>query len=403
MARTKPRPKRQSEILTGREEKLRRADTTSRKGDPVKDFTVTLLDIDSAIKYYFDNVIIPRVEENGEFIPVPVIYGSAEKWKMVRRDGYYRDARGTILAPIIMFKRTSIARNDNIPVDKLDANAPRLFYTFKKKYSQRNKYDKFSVLSGGEPEEEFYHVVIPDYVTISYEAIIWTEYIEQLNHLVEAINYSEGAYWGEKERFKFKVRIDDFSTETELGADEDRLVRANFTMTATGYLVPDTINKQLAAQAPNMKKTFSTRQIVISEHVDNTEIFDATPEQVEHIVSEEDTNIGRATFDMGHFNDIWWYLSNVSYRTTFNNSGSYEGDTGTSVSVFVDTAAATPPPFFPDQTDEDFIFFVNGQYIEHDVITILQSGNNFVAQFDEAGLGFELDDQDEVIVWGRFA
>ena len=49
---------------------LNRGFLYSRKKDDVKNPEVTLLDIDSAITFYFDNVIKPSVEDNGENIKV---------------------------------------------------------------------------------------------------------------------------------------------------------------------------------------------------------------------------------------------------------------------------------------------------------------------------------------------
>ena len=82
-----------------------RADQTSFKDDTVKPFSIGLEDLDWAIMYYFQNVIKPTVLQNGESIPVPVIYGSPEKWKSFQKDGYYRDLQGRIMAPLLMFKR----------------------------------------------------------------------------------------------------------------------------------------------------------------------------------------------------------------------------------------------------------------------------------------------------------
>ena len=63
-----PTPKTQFEIATGKEKPLNRGKVISRKTDKVKDFTITLRDIDFAIKYYFKNVIKPSVVENGIII-----------------------------------------------------------------------------------------------------------------------------------------------------------------------------------------------------------------------------------------------------------------------------------------------------------------------------------------------
>ena len=44
-----------------------------------------------------------------------------------------------------------------------------------------------------------------DYVTLTYSCIIQTYYVEQLNKIIEAINYASDSYWGNPERFKFKA------------------------------------------------------------------------------------------------------------------------------------------------------------------------------------------------------
>ena len=92
---------------------------------------------------------------------------------------------------MIVFKRTGMSRDDNIPIDKLDANDPNLFYSFEKKFTQHNRYDKFSVQQNLSPNKEYYNVKISDYVQLSYEFTIWTSYIEQMNKIVEKINYSD--------------------------------------------------------------------------------------------------------------------------------------------------------------------------------------------------------------------
>jgi len=107
------------------------------KKDKVKNITVTLKDIDSAVIYYLENVVKPSVEDNGENVKVPILYGSVERWKSIKRDGYLRDKKNKIITPAILFKRTTLDVNKNIPQDKLDANNPHMFYTFEKKFSNK--------------------------------------------------------------------------------------------------------------------------------------------------------------------------------------------------------------------------------------------------------------------------
>jgi hypothetical protein len=210
----------------------------SRTDDDIKTPSVTLMDMDSAIKFYFENIIKPSVEDNSENIKVPIMYSSPERWKAIKRDGFMRDKKRQIITPVITYRRTSIERDDMIPQDKLDANNPHLFYTFEKKFSQQNRYDNFTTQIGLLPQREYYNVAMPDYITLTYDFIIWTTYIEQMNKIVERINYSDGAYWGDPNKLRFRSRIDSFTDATEV-SDVERLVRTNFTVILKGYLLPE--------------------------------------------------------------------------------------------------------------------------------------------------------------------
>ena len=208
--------------------------------------------------YYFDNVIKPSVLVNGNRTNVPLIYGSPERWKSVQQDGFYRDKEGKIQTPLIMFKRDSVERRRDLG-NKIDANNPQLYYTFQERYSKKNTYDNFSVLQGRKPQKEMYTVVIPDYVTLTYTCTIWTDYVAQMNKLIEMINYTSNTYWGDPEKFKFNATIDSYNNQTELSQGEDRVVKTDFGLKIQGYLVPDTLNKHIIGA--NMRKSYS-RSIV---------------------------------------------------------------------------------------------------------------------------------------------
>ena len=93
---------------------------------------VKIIDVDTAIADYMSKVIIPDLEENGNLVKVPLIYGNAERWKTARKDGYLRDARGRIQIPLVMFKRNSIEKNESLPHFREVITMP-----FAKKYSAK--------------------------------------------------------------------------------------------------------------------------------------------------------------------------------------------------------------------------------------------------------------------------
>ena len=236
---------------------ISRALQTSFKGDNIKPFSIGIQDIDEAVFYYFENVIQPSVYQNEERLPVPIVYGSQEKWKSFQKDGYYRDQNGKIMAPLIMFKRDSIDKVRSIG-NKLDANNPHNYSVSQKKYDARNSYDNFKVLTNRIPEKQYYATVIPDYITITYSCIVFTYYVEQLNKIIESIEYASDAYWGDPERFKFKAMIDSFGFQTELVNNDERIVRSTFSIKLNGYIVPEILQKDI-----NSIKKFSDKTKLI--------------------------------------------------------------------------------------------------------------------------------------------
>jgi hypothetical protein len=192
------------------------------------DFHLGLQNIDEAIFYYFEHVIKPSILSNGDHIDVPVIYGSGERWKLAQKDGFYRDKGGKVQTPLVMLKRESIEKRRDLG-NKLDANNPQLYITHQEKFTNKNSYDRLSLINNRIPQKEFSAVVMPDYVNLTYSGMIWTDYISQLNRIIEAVNYSSDSYWGDPEKFKFMAGIDSFNNINELSNDDGRIVRANFT------------------------------------------------------------------------------------------------------------------------------------------------------------------------------
>jgi hypothetical protein len=223
-------------------DKVNRGNQFSYKDDTVKPLSIGLEDLDWAIMYYFQNVIKPFVIQNGERIEVPIIYGAPEKWKSYQKDGFYRDLNGRIMAPLIAFKKNSIEKNRNL-TNKLDANNPHNIAVTGQRYSKQNAYSKFNILNNIKPEETLYASVVPDYLTITYDCVIFTYYNDQLNKIIEAVQYASDAYWGDPERFKFRAHIDSFPITNELSDNGERSVRSAFTIKLFGYIVPDTLQK----------------------------------------------------------------------------------------------------------------------------------------------------------------
>jgi hypothetical protein len=225
---------------------------------------VSLIDIDTTIAEYMSDVIIPTLEENGNVVKVPLIYGNAERWKNARKDGYLRDGRGKIQIPLIMFKRNSIDRDSSIQHFKEALSIPSY-----QKYSPKNRYEKFSLQVGAKPVYEVYNVRVPSYVTVTYEVMIWSSFTEHMNKIVEAYQYATDRYWGKDDGYKFRVRVDSFDTQQEVGEGTERIIRTTFTMVVHAYLLPETFN-----EIPTVEKVFSKKRIIFGVETDvNGDLF----------------------------------------------------------------------------------------------------------------------------------
>ena len=426
----------------------------------------------------------------------------------------------------------------------------------------------FNILNNRIPKKESYAVVMPDYVTLTYDFIIWTSYIEQMNKIVERVVYSDGAYWGDPDKMRFRTSVDTFTDATEIG-DTERLVRTNFTVSLRGYLLPEgnfdhrsTTQKFLSPK----KVVFGTEvDTIVNKTVgksgqfldgltsDSTSISSGTPSdslgviltfpltftqgtgvtltndgaeytggsRLDQTISigqdvattsnvtfnqvsassiaiddfsinstsvTGDLNVtgsvtttgnltvnGQATItgiltaqefhtefvsssiiftsgstkfgddtttDTHEFTgslDITGSLSMNSYNvteisndTTLADSNALALVTENAVKTYIDNqtddqqtylrkqfvkisttlvnsstasftaVTASAPAGMTGTTEHDFLFFINGQYMEHDAITIKQSGSLFQVEVDTDSIGYVLEASDEILAWGKF-
>lgn len=411
MSNNKPIPKTQREIAQSginpllNNGKSPSPDMTRReyqrtvKEDDVKQFSLGLKDIDETIFYYFNNVIRPSVVQNGVKKEVPLLYGSPERWKAVQKDGFYRDKNGKIQTPLIMFKRDSIQKNRSFG-NKLDANNPVNFGVFEKKFSKKNVYDRFSLLNNRDEVKEYYGVVMPDFVDIEYSCIIFTDYVEQMNKLVEAINFASDSYWGDPERFSFRAIIDSYTHTTELAQGADRSVKSTFTIKLLGHIVPDTIN----ATVQGMHKFYSKSAVNFGfEMVSNldTQTVTATPRGKSRFFDKASESLNLTTIEEPMTADQKAYVA--LQRIYSSNSSDITVNTGARTLIWVGRSFAPAPDGFPVPDKANFQVFINGMIVETDAIdSITESGGNLVVTFNST-LGFPIAQSDEYTIIGKIA
>jgi hypothetical protein len=371
----------------------------SFKNDDVKDVSIGLQDIDDAVLFYFEHIIKPTVIQNSNRIAVPIIYGSPERWKSIQADGFYRDAGGKLMVPIIMLKRETVTKNRNIG-NKLDGNKAHLYQVMGERYNSRNAYDKFDLLNNRIPSKQYYISPVPDYVTVTYNCIIFTDFVEQNNKIVEAVEFASDSYWGNPSRFKFRTSVDTFNTTTLLESGIDRAAKTSFTINLNGYIIPNTVNKDLAVAS---SKFYTKSQVVFTfETAESEEAFttagaSASPKSAMGAASAVDSyNVNVVTTQTVNI-DI-----NVLIYLETNNTRYAVGITA-NTATFSATFLTAPSPL-PSTSAANFTFFVNGQLVDVNSITsFIDNGNGTCTlTLSNAQLGYTLVSTDQVIAIGKF-
>ena len=350
---------------------MERKDTNRAKQLPIdKKYQkgVNLIDIDTTIAEYMSSTIVPDVEENGKKVKVPLIYGNAERWKNARKDGYLKDARGKIQIPMVMFKRNSIQRDESFQHFKDAAVMPSY-----QQYSAKNRYERFSLQNNVKPVMELYNVVVPDYVSITYEVMIWTSFTEHMNQIVEAFQYATDRYWGTEDKYKFRTRIDSFDNQQEVGAGSERIIRTTFTMNVNAYLLPEKFN-----ELPIIKKENSKKRVVFGVETDLT---------------------GNLFNQPSLYNEYAQVIDFVAVR-------------GSQMAEFVNTTTAkltgVKKPILPSELIGTFDIvnwfriYINGDFISPTLYTYTYNGVTNEIIFTFSGLAFALENVDEIAITGKF-
>ena len=240
---------------------VNRAEQIRRDDDIVKTPTVTIYDCDNAILSYLQDEVKPKLIENSQTIDVPVLFASGEKWVQVQKRGFMRDEKGKLMTPLISIRRSAVTERDTLKSLGVNQNPSGMGLVHYNKFTKVNKYDKFNVLQGTRPTRELFISPIPEYVDISYELMLWTQYTEQMNSLVEQLVPLSGFAWGTT--WKFISFLQDVSFETINSTGEDRLIRATIPLTTKGILLAES-----ELRKSNIQKQFAVKKITFANETE---------------------------------------------------------------------------------------------------------------------------------------
>jgi hypothetical protein len=378
---------------------LNRAMQTRRDDDVVRSQQRTVYDIDYAISYFIQNDIRPQITADAELIAVPVIFANGEKWDNVRRLGYLRDEKGMLQSPVIMLKRNSVAERD--AQRNLDVNRPQSANQLihKSKYNERNRYEDelFPIPTNQiQSSQQIYVVDIPKYVTVEYELLIWCDFTEQLNELIDQIMPYGRFSWG-NDGNKFPTSIGSISFETVNTIGEDRLVRATVPLTVQGTLLSAQENR-----LSTIRKMYSVKKLSFDTVVDVTaDLFSSTTIPSALISAQSFISAGGSVTVNNGGSTTTVDANTMAYLTQLTDQfATYQNAT----TVTIAAAAKINPTTLQTASKNEFNVYINGQYIDKIVYTWTPSDMNIQnIVFDTAALGYSIEPADLIVVNGRWA
>jgi len=262
-----------------------------------------LADIDRALFNLFDKKIGFTISSKQSSRAVPVIFAGAEKFAMVKNQPA-RDENGAFVLPMISIARTGIDQSENMgglgrgigqdsgdlviktrlssddrkyqaiknklnlknqtnvtaPVHETqrevieDGIARRTVGTRRAVGDNRNDKRQGDMLRGNLTDNiiEIITVPFPEFFSVKYEVVFWTQYQQQMNELLEQMISSYHAQGNQfridtEKGYWFVAFVDDALTANdnfEDYAEDERIIKYSFSITTTGYLVAPQHNGQ---------------------------------------------------------------------------------------------------------------------------------------------------------------
>ena len=109
---------------------------------------------------------------------------------------------------------------------------------------------------------------MPDFADITYEFVLWTNFIEQMNPLIEMFIEQGNKYWGNSEQYKFLSSIDTITDASEINQNGERFIKSTFSLTVSSYLLPEEINSVVTGKISNLQKKLTPSRVVFGTEID---------------------------------------------------------------------------------------------------------------------------------------
>ena len=168
-----------------------------------------------------------------------------------------------------MVKRTSLAFDENMPLS-FDMDVKGKFISVVRSsngWSKSNRYDRFAVVTGQKPVEEFVKTGMPDFITCNYTIVMMTSYMEQMNDLNTLMIEHLETYWGDQTSYRFVTSLGgDITNEEQMESQGERLIRNEFSMGVKGYMIPE-FTDNVFGKTAEMSRGFKPKKVSFSEKI----------------------------------------------------------------------------------------------------------------------------------------
>ena len=204
------------------------------------------------------------------------------------------------------------------------------------------------------------------------------------------------------------------STSFEISQREDGRAQVNTDWVVLGDLIAENVRAEnfiISSSTTYMTTSFSAGNTAFGDSYDDLHHFTGSV----HITGSFNIN-GTTAFTA------------ISNDTTLIDSSQSEVVTEHAIKTYVDTRdaylrkqyvksaasitvpstasftaiTASAPTELTATSEHDFVFFINGQYMEHDAISIQQAGSSLLVKVDNGSIGYDLEADDEIIAQGKF-
>lgn len=181
---------------------------------------VTIETVDTAINQWLDKTVDAHVEyQNGDRKKVPVNFSTGERWAIGRKA--IRDANGVLILPLIAFRRTGIEPSPEMSALGTETAKIQVAKVVSGKTNVLMNLDAARRPSLRAPEKPIVYEVttipFPDRSVITYDLVVQTQYLSQMNTVLEKIFHELDLHKS------FVASIDDVHRHAQSGVEfEDR-------------------------------------------------------------------------------------------------------------------------------------------------------------------------------------